>query len=109
MMNQRHQFRVPVARRGLVTKEKTTALCEVLDITEQGVQFSTELPLAVQERVRIECQLDEDEDCIIQCELLITHARAPHFGGRITHLLAEHQQQLASFVQRLIISSMAGL
>jgi PilZ domain len=107
MTNQRHHFRMPVARRGLVTHGQTTALCEVIDITEQGLHFFTELPLTVTETVRIECQLDED--CVVQCELLITHARPPRFGGKMTHLLPEHQQQLASFIQRLIISNMAGL
>ena len=107
MTNQRHHFRMPVARRGLVTHGRTTALCEVMDITEQGLHLSTELPLAEADTVRIECQLDED--CIVHCELLITHARPPRFGGKITHLLPEHQQQLASFIQRLIMSNMAGL
>jgi hypothetical protein len=41
--------------------------------------------------------------------LVITHAEGPRFGGRITHVLPEHQEQLALFIQRLIISSMAGL
>ncbi len=107
MTNQRHHFRMPVARRGLITQGQTTAVCEVIDITEQGLHFLTELPLTEAETVRIECQLDED--CIVQCELLITHARPPHFGGKMTHLPPEHQQQLASFIQRLIISNMAGL
>jgi hypothetical protein len=107
MTNERHQFRVPVARRGLVTHHQTTAVCEIIDITEQGLHFSTELPLAVAETVRIECQLEKE--CIIQCELQITHARPPHFGGTMTHLLPEHQKQLASFIQRLIMSNMAGL
>jgi hypothetical protein len=40
MTNQRHQFRMPVARRGLVTKGQTTALCDVMDITEQGPRQS---------------------------------------------------------------------
>jgi len=107
MDNQRRQFRMPVSRRGLVTQEKTTALCEVLDITEQGLHFSTDLPLLLGETVHIECQLDED--CIIHCGVLITHAQPPDFGGRIVHVLPEHQQQLALFIQRLIITSMAGL
>ena len=107
MMNQRHHFRMPIARRGLVTHGQTTALCEVTDITEQGLHFSTELALTEAETVRIECQLDED--CIVQCELLITHARPAYFGGKITHLLPEHQLELASFIQRLIMSNMAGL
>ena len=68
MTNQRHQFRMPVSRRGLVMQQKTTALCELRDITEQGLHFSTDLPLALDETVRIECQLDVD--CIIHCEVL---------------------------------------
>ena len=88
MNNQRHQFRMPVSRRGLVILDKTTALCEVMDITEQGLHFSTVMPLALYEKVRIECQLDED--CIIHCGV-------------------EHQQQLAMFIQRLILTSLAAV
>ena len=98
---------MPVSRCGLVTKDHTTTLCELIDITEEGLHFSTDLSLRTTETVRIECQLDAD--CIIQCELVITHAQPPSFGGRITHLLPESQKQLASFIQRLITSSMAGL
>ena len=107
MTARRRQFRMPVSRRGFVTKNQSTSLCEILDITDQGLHFSTELLLSEDDTVRIECQLDAD--CIIQCEMVITHAQAPHFGGRMTHLLPEHQQQLALFIQRLIVSSMAGL
>lgn len=107
MTTQRRQFRMPVSRCGLVTKDHTTTLCEIVDITEQGLHISTDLLLSIDETVHIECQLDPD--CIIHCEVLITHAQAPRFGGQITHLLPEHQQQLALFIQRLIISSMAGL
>ena len=107
MVNQRRQFRMPVSRCGLMTKEKTTVLCEVMDITEEGLHFSTDLTLALDETVRIECQLDDD--CIIHCGVLITHAQPPRFGGRIVHLLPEHQQQLALFIQRLIMISMTGL
>ena len=107
MTSHRRQFRMPVSRCGLVTKDHTTGLCEIMDITEDGLQFSTDMLLRTDETVRIECQLEAD--CIIQCGLVITHAHAPCFGGRITHLLPEHQQQLALFIQRLIMSSMAGI
>ena len=106
-MTQRQHFRMPVSRCGLMTKDHTTTLCEITDITEMGLQFSTDLLLSLNDTVRIECQLDAD--CIIQCELVVTHADTPRYGGRMTHLLPEHQQQLALFIQRLITSSMAGL
>jgi hypothetical protein len=107
MTTQRRHFRMPVSRWGLVTKDRTTTLCEIADITEQGLHFTTELLLSKNQTVRIECQLDAD--CIIQCELVVTHAEPPRFGGRMRHLLPEHQQHLAVFIQRLITSSMAGL
>lgn len=107
MTSHRRQCRMPVSRRGLVTKDRTTGLCEIIDLTEDGLHLSTEMVLRTDETVRIECQLDAD--CIIQCEVVITHAQAPRIGGRIAHLLPEHQEQLALFIQRLIISSMAGL
>ena len=105
-MTQRRQFRMPLSRSGLVTKDHTTTLCEITDLTEEGLHFFTDLRLSTNETVRIECQLDPD--CIIHCELVISHAHPPRFGGRITQVLPEHQEQLALFVQRLIISSMAG-
>ena len=84
MTAHRRQFRMPVSRCGLLAKDHTTTLCEILGITDQGLQFSTELLLSERDTVRIECQLDAD--CIMQCEMVITHAEAPHFGGRMTHL-----------------------
>jgi len=41
--------------------------------------------------------------------VIITHAKSPEFAGRIVHLLPEHQQQLALFIQRLILTSLAWL
>ena len=107
MTSHRRQFRMPVSRCGLVTKHHTTSLCEIMDITEDGLHFSTDMVLGAAETVGIECQLDAD--CIIHCQLVVTHAQPPRFGGRITNLLPEHQQQLALFIQRLIVSTMAGL
>ena len=105
MTTPRRHFRMPVSRCGLVTKDHTTSLCELVDITEEGLHFCSDLILSKNETVRIECQLDEN--CIIHCGLVIIHAAPPHFGGRMTHVLPEHQQQLAVFIQRLIASSMA--
>jgi hypothetical protein len=106
MSNHRNQFRIPVQRRGFVTRDKQTTLCEVLDLTETGLLFSTELSLALDETVRIECQLDGE--CFLHCEVLVTHVQAPRFGGRITELSPEHQAQLAKFMERLIRASMEG-
>ena len=39
MAIQRRHFRIPVSRRGLITKNDTTTLCELVDITEEGLHF----------------------------------------------------------------------
>jgi hypothetical protein len=41
MAIQRRHFRIPVSRRGLITKNDTTTLCELVDITEEGLHFSS--------------------------------------------------------------------
>ena len=107
MKNQRQQFRLPIDRRGFVTQGEKTTLCEVLDLTEQGLLFTTDLPLMLNETVRIECQLDDH--CLLQCEVLVTHAIQPRFGARITSISPDGQQQLVQFIDRLIRASMEGL
>jgi PilZ domain-containing protein len=107
MRNQRQQFRLPIDRRGFVTQGEKTTLCEVLDLTELGLLFTTDLPLTLNDSVRIECQLDDH--CLLQCEVLVTHASQSRFGGRITNLSPDGQQQLTQFIDRLIRASMEGL
>lgn len=106
MHNQRNEFRFPVQRRGFVTRDKQTTLCEVLDMTESGLRFTTELPLGLSEMVKLEMQLDGD--CVIHCQMLVTHAQPPQFGGRITQMLPEDRQHLAQYIERLIWTSMTG-
>ena len=69
--------------------------------------FTTDLPLTLNDSVRIECQLDDH--CLLQCEVLVTHANQSRFGGRITNLSPDGQQQLTQFIDRLIRASMEGL
>jgi hypothetical protein len=105
MVNQRDHFRFPVRRRGLVTHDKKTMLCEVLDLTERGLRLTADVPLAMGDRVKIEVQLDGN--CIIHCELLVTHTDRPVFGGRITQILPEDEQKLTLYIERLVRSSIA--
>ncbi len=105
MLNKRTQFRFPVQRRGLVTHDKKTTLCEVLDLTENGLSFTADLPLAMSDQVKIEVQLDGNS--VIHCELLITHTNRPNYGGRMTQILPEDQRTLALYIERLVRSSMS--
>jgi hypothetical protein len=103
MHNQRNEFRFPVQRRGFVTQGKNTTVCEVLDLTDRGLQFDVDLPLIVGETIRVEVQLDGE--CIIHGELLVIHADQPHYGGRITQMSPEDQQHLAQYIERMIRGS----
>jgi hypothetical protein len=102
--NQRSQFRFPVQRRAFVTRGTLTTVCEVHDLTDRGLQFQADAILRIDDAVRMEVQLDGD--CIIHCEVLVIHAIPPHFGGRITQMSPEDQQQFAQYIDRLVRSSM---
>jgi len=104
MSNQRSEFRFPVQRRGFIKQGSKTTLCEVLDLTERGLQFTADLSLTMNEMVAVEVQLDGN--CVIHCGLLVTHANRPHFGGRITLLSPEDQERLGQYIAKLIQSSM---
>jgi len=106
MTEHRSQFRFPVERRALLKHDGNTILCDVLDLTEQGLQLRTEFPIAVGDTIQLECQLDTHT--IIHCALLVTHAAPPHVGGRITDISTEHHQQLMRYIQQLSAQNLGG-
>lgn len=107
MKNQRGQFRIPVERQGVVTLGTKTAPCTVRNLTEEGLLIETDLRIAEGDRIRIECQLDEQST--IHCSLLVASATPPLFGGPIAQISPEHQQQLTNFMNRLITANLVGL
>jgi len=106
-MNQRGQFRIAVEREGVVTLGDKTAPCHVRNLTEAGFLIETDLPIVSRDTIRIECQLDEHSH--VQCVLLVASAVPPLFGGPITQISPEHQQQLTNFMNRLITVNLVGL
>ena len=107
MNQQRQQYRIPIERTGQLTRNGTVSECHVSDLTEQGFQVQTDLPLAVGEVVRLTCALDAHSE--VECEIAVTHARPPLFGSRIVAISPEHHEQLARFIQHLITLNMMGL
>jgi hypothetical protein len=107
MTEQRSQFRFPVERRALLKHNGNTILCDILDLTEQGLQIRTEFPIAVGDTIHLECQLEAHT--IIQCALLVTHVKSPYVGGRITEISVEHHEQLMRYVQQLIAQNLGGM
>lgn len=100
MDNARSRFRLPIQRRGFLTLGNRTILCEVWDLTEQGVQFTADHPVSVGETTRIEMQLDGES--LVHGELLIIHARDGRYGGRLTRMSPEDRRALAQYVERVL-------
>ena len=107
MNQQRQQYRIPIERTGRITRDGVASDCHVADLTEQGFQIQTEIPLAMGEVVRLTCPLDFHTE--IECGIAVTHARPPVFGTRIVDIAPEQQERLERFIQRLITLTMMGL
>jgi hypothetical protein len=107
MTQQRQQYRIPIERTGRITRDGVVSDCHVADLTEQGFQIQTKIPLATGEVVRLSCPLDVHTE--IECGIAVTHARPPVFGTRIVDIAPEQQERLARFIQRLITLTMMGL
>lgn len=107
MSQHRQQYRIPIERTGQLTRHDEVSECHVSDLTEQGFQVQTGLPLMVGELVHLTCGLDTHSE--VECNIAITHARAPVFGGRIVDISPEHQERLSRFIQNLIALTMMGL
>lgn len=107
MEQQRQQYRIPIKRTGHLTAHGQRSECHVSDLTEQGFQLRTELPLVVGDMLHLACQLDAHS--MVDCEIQVTHARPPVFGSRIAEISPEQQERLSRFIQHVITLTMMGL
>jgi hypothetical protein len=107
MSQHRQQYRIPIERTGQLMRQGEVSECRVSDLTEQGFQIRTDLPLAVGEVIGLTCTLDPNSE--ITCTVAVTHARSPLFGSRIVDMSSEHRQRLSRFIQRLITVNMMGM
>lgn len=107
MNQQRQQYRISIERTGRLTRQGELSECHVSDLTEQGFQIQTNIPLAMGEVVRLTCPLDLHTE--VECGIAVTHARPQVFGTRIVDIAPEQQERLACFIQRLITLTMMGL
>lgn len=98
MAEPRLHFRLPVNRRGLLHRNGSTSLCTLVDLTAQGLQISTDLPLPAGDRVEIECQLEPNS--VIHGALTLTHTAGRHAGGRHADISPEHHRRLMDFLDR---------
>ncbi|MCE3224997.1 MAG: hypothetical protein K0S58_3177 [Nitrospira sp.] len=107
MSQQRQQYRIPIDRSGHLTRRGKVSVCHISDVTEQGFQLQTDLPLVTGDVVRLTCALESQEE--IECGVAVTHARPPLFGSRIVDISPDHQERLSRFIERLLTLTMMGL
>ena len=107
MNDQRELFRISVHRKEFLRRRGETTICEIHDLTGNGLQIVTESSLAVGETVALEFQLVDR--AIIHCALLATHVNERWIGGRIIQISTEHQEALTSFIEQMIANSLMGL
>ena len=107
MNDQRELFRISVHRKGFLRRRGETSICEIDDLTEQGLQIVTEVPLTVGETVALEFQLVDR--VVIHCALLVTHVKEQWIGGRIIQISTEHQDALTRFIEQMISANLVGM
>lgn len=106
MQQKRELFRIALERSGEIHQGAIVARCEVLDLTEKGVQLKTDLSVTVGEALQLEFNLTKS--CAIHCSLLVTRVSPPHVGACITDIFPEDQKHLSSFVEQLITLNLGG-
>ncbi|GKS57145.1 hypothetical protein YTPLAS18_06720 [Nitrospira sp.] len=106
MKEQVQQFRIGIERPGRLHHGLEVVDCEVLDLTEKGLQLRTHAAVRVGEMVQLDVMLDSCQSA--RCALVVTYLRAPYVGGRIVSMSPEHKARLVSFLERSIIDHVVG-
>lgn len=102
----RELFRIAVERTGTVRRGDETAACEVLDLTEKGVQLKTDLPLKNGELLQLDFSLTDA--IAIHCGLHVTHVSGTSVGTSITDIAPADQEHLSRFIDALIAMNLGG-
>lgn len=79
-----------------MTLNGQTTDCHLLDLTEQGLQLQTSLPLKAGDAVQIECQLSAEHH--LRCTLRVIHAEGLRAGGLIASISPDNHRQVMHFL-----------
>ena len=106
MTEYRRHFRFPVKRLALLKEAGNTILCDVLDLTEQGLQLQTERPTPSEILFGLNVSWRPTPSFIVR---LSSPTRPPHVGGWITDISAEDRQHLIHHIQELIAQNLESV
>jgi hypothetical protein len=104
---QRELFRIALNRSGEIRRGGQIAACEVVDLTEKGVQIKTSLPVEVGETLQLKFELAAA--CTIHCTIHVTRLRSPYVGACISDISPDDQQHLSQFIEQLIALNLGGV
>jgi len=82
------------------------APCEVVDLTEKGVQIKTALLVEAGETLQLQFALSST--CTIHCAVQVTRVSAPFVGACISDISPDDQQSLSRFIEQLIALNLGG-
>jgi hypothetical protein len=100
MGHQRQLFRIALERSGEIRRGQMSAVCEVIDLTEQGIQLKTLLPVEIGDTLQVSFDLTPHRT--IHCTVLVTRVSPPSIGARISDISPDDQKHLSHFIEELI-------
>ena len=80
--------------------------CNVIDLTEKGVQLKTDLSVEVGETLQLTFSLTKTR--AIDCTIMVTRVSPPNVGTCIADISPADQQELSQFIEQLITSNLGG-
>ena len=106
MKNQRALFRLALSRQGELRRGQEVLACELLNLTEQGVQLKTDASLKVGEEVRL--QLNLTDQWPLHCTILVSNVSPPYVGARISVIAPSDQVLLSRLLEQLQALTLTG-
>jgi len=100
MGHQRDLFRIALERSGEVRRGDQVRSCDVVDLTEKGVQIKTTLDVEVGETLQLKFSLTAT--CTIHCTIQVTRISTPYLGACISDISPDDQEHLSQFIEQLI-------
>lgn len=107
MGQKRELHRITVDRRGTLRRGGETATCEILDLTENGVQLKTDLPVTAGDALQLAVGLTDS--VAIRCGIRVTRVNGTSVGTCITDITPADEEQLSRFIESLIALNLGGL
>ena len=106
MEQKREFYRIAVQRSGSIRRGEETAPCEVVDLTEKGVQLTTDLALSVGETLQLAFSLTDA--VTLHCSVMVTRVTAKAVGSCISDISPADQDRLSRFIDDVVALNLGG-